>query len=271
MSSFTCTHPECHSKSFKRKGDLTRHQKLHEAQQRKFSCNARDCRKSFTRKDKLGDHIRAGHDEETVFTCPVPGCQVFLTKDTLSLHLGYKYARAFTYSDTNSYRQCPIPKCGFHLRLHRYGSPESIDALPRHIRDSHDIHVRKRFASLLANRGYHYETGSPFCPICPNANIFDSHTEFKEHVVDDHLGCFRIPNDSEPASKSYWYSPFYRYRMSDSGALWHKNADVRSGCRVYEAIPRILHEHRRTILSLWPDFAEYPVWEDITKCSNVHT
>ena len=49
------------------------------------------------------------------------------------------------------------------------------------------------------------------------------------------------------------------FRRVDANVVW--------GYRVYEAFPRALHEHRRTILSLWPGFKDYLVWADIENCS----
>jgi len=163
---------------------------------------------------------------------------------------------------TYQHRQCPLPKCSFLVRFRHWrlelDLPE-LDALQQHLLDSHDAEGRKRFASLLAHRGYHYETADVLCPVCPEINVFKTHAELKTHIVGSHFGCFRQTNAGE-------WTP-YKSEGFFGEAFWYRDANVPGGWRVYKASPSELHEHRRTILSLWPVFSEFPVWADIKECS----
>lgn len=56
---FPC--PNC-NKSFARRGDLSRHARLHDSRATRYSCPTQGCPREFLRKDKLADHRnRWGH------------------------------------------------------------------------------------------------------------------------------------------------------------------------------------------------------------------
>lgn len=230
-----CDHTKC-SKTFKRRGDLVRHQKLH-AGLRGFPCTAQECGFSFTRNDKLHDHIRAGHDCESLFACPRRNCSALLTRDVLPMHGGrYLLLRWF--------RQCPLPRCGFRVRT------SDLDNLQQHLLDSHDAKGRGRFASLLLDRGYDHASAGIVCPVCFDPKLITTHKDFEEHLVDNHCGTFR-----QYEQRDYWLTTMWYYV--------HLGKRER---RVYEGIPQGLRDHRRTILSLMPSFDSHPVWNDIKKC-----
>ncbi|KAF3052953.1 hypothetical protein E8E11_005355 [Didymella keratinophila] len=130
-----------------------------------------------------------------------------------------------------------------------------LDALQQDLLDTHDNKGRKRFASLLAQSGCHHETANVLCPVCLELNTLKTHEDFKEHLSHNHLGSFRLPDADEDTWSNYGCA--FRY----------KDANIPGGYRWYDAIPRKLHEHRRTILSLWPASSKYPVWADIQECS----
>lgn len=230
-SEYVCEHPRCSSKPFKRKGDLTRHKKLH-GQQREFHCTAQGCNFSFTRKDKLCDHRRAGHAAETLFACSNPACRMLLTKDILPLH----YASAEYY--LSRYRQCPLPKCNFRIRYRIHDPRLDLDELRDHMLNSHDLQGRMRFATYFLSRGYDPERIKMVCPICPDAGQFDTHEDIQTHFMNVH--CSDVPK----------------------GMSVFKWGELR-GCTVTDE----LRVHRRTILSLWPQFESHPVWNDIKSCS----
>lgn len=140
---FVCEYLQCGSKIFKRKGDLTRHQKLHNGK-RKFQCTVRDCRFSFSKNNKLLDHIRAGHDKR--YLC-LPETQLpgEFTSDILSLHV-------YQFGTLRPYRKLPIPKCSFCVRS------TTIDDIRQHLLEKHDVKGRKRSASFLHARGYDYKS-----------------------------------------------------------------------------------------------------------------
>lgn len=188
----SCDHSEC-SSVFKRKGDLTRHKKLH-GQTRNFRCMAQECRFSFTRNDKLMDHIRAGHDEEDLFACP--NCSMLLTRDILSLHRhGRPLHTSIDYSSLNRFRQCPLPRCNFRTRTSHSG----LDSLRDHLLKDHDPKGRKMYASLLASRGYDHESANIVCPICTEGTAFNEHKESDINSVRSLVGS-RIGQGSADAT-----------------------------------------------------------------------
>lgn len=233
---FFCDHPDCR-KAFKRKGDLTRHQKLHRGE-RSFTCTAQECRYSFTRKDKLVDHMRRGHDVDTLFTCPMVGCNIALTRDILNLHCLADYIKM------GGYRQCPLPKCNFRTRV------SALDALQRHSIERHDLKGRQRFAIILADHGYDYEFADVVCPVCPEGTVFGTHGEFQDHFLIHHcqhpsrLPEYELCNPTAESAELYLFNFI----------------------RECEAASDEIREHRRTILSLWPKFQCHPVWNDIRGC-----
>jgi hypothetical protein len=158
---WTCSVDGCSSRTYGRRTELLRHQKMHNAS-REYPCAAHDCprvgQRGFTRKDKLIDHMLAGHDEEALFACPTPGCAIGLTRDMLTLH---------TQQDTPAtklglYRICPMPRCSF--RIHAWRKP--LDELRIHIIEQHHQEGRKAYAGLLKSRGYEPVAVNIVCPLC---------------------------------------------------------------------------------------------------------
>ena len=240
-SEFVCHAPGCRLKSFKRRAELARHELKH-AGTRNFSCPGWDCSKAFTRKDKLVDHIRAGHDADALFVCSKPGCEETFTKDVLPLHI-----QEFAY--IQKYRKCPMPRCKFCIADVR---SQSLDVMQAHLLEEHDALGRKKFAGVLALGGYHYEDVKILCPICPGANFFEDHRDFYAHFLIQHRPGATSPSHDTLGSL---------YRGYGNRAATH-------ALREAQIIPDEVHEHCRTILSLWPDFEDHPVWDDVKRCSS---
>lgn len=244
IPAFYCDFSGCKRGSFpyKHKGDLNRHKKKSHKCERHFRCAALECNYSFTREDKLRDHIRAGHDDETLFACLEQDCQALLTRDLLIVHKGTRLSRG---SDTMStVRQCPLPKCSFRVRFGRFARVfPALDALQQHLLDCHDVKGRKRLAPLLEERGYHYESANVVCSVCPEFSDFETHEDFRVHFLLNHCLHPNMPTEGQlRAGERFWW-----------GLCETAGIDK-------------LREHRRTVLSLFPDFRSHPVWEDIERC-----
>ncbi|PPQ64633.1 hypothetical protein CVT24_008370 [Panaeolus cyanescens] len=115
----------CHS-YFKRKGDLTRHVKLHKGI-RSYVCEI--CEKPFSQQSGLKTHLNV-HSGEKPYACNFDGCPaVFGDPSSAARH------RKETHRRLGAYR-CPIPGCGssikrrsafaHHLRKHSL-DPDDCD------------------------------------------------------------------------------------------------------------------------------------------------
>lgn len=109
--------------------------------------------------------------------------------------------RDYRTSATVDCQQCPLPKRSFTIRLWRNDAP-GLDAFQEHLLKGRDIKGRKRFVSLLAQRGYHYETADVLGPICSEVRILKTHGNFNEHLIDGHFGSFRLFE----AGDDWWFS-----------------------------------------------------------------
>jgi hypothetical protein len=125
---FTCDVDGCTSKPFKRCGDLRRHSKKHDSQQR-YDCPALDCdrtgRRGFIRRDKLVDHMCDGHDDDTIFTCPM--CLSQLPRDLISVHR----PRDSDIMKLQERRTCPLPRCSFKVGWRYPWRPQRSEAQAR--------------------------------------------------------------------------------------------------------------------------------------------
>lgn len=234
--SFVCGNEGC-SKAFKRRADLNRHRQTH-VTQRKYVCPAQGCdrygARGFDRKDKLNDHMLAGHDDDTVFICPEPKCGMSLTRDLFSIHCTtYSLQR---YDSLKGYRTCPLPRCGFKV-YHKRG----LQTLETHILNDHEISGRANFARTLKDRGYDFQSSEVVCPMCTTDCRFSSHEEFADHFVDLHYPVLQVCPRHDP-----YCGKACRDRLDPN-----------------YVIPEEVTRHRRAILSLWPDFEECPVFDDI--------
>lgn len=229
----------CGSKTYQRRTELLRHQKKHNAS-RDYPCAAQRCRRvgqrGFTRKDKLIDHMLAGHDEDTLFACPSSGCVTSLTRDMLNLH---------SQQDTPAtrlglYRVCPMPRCSF--RIHAWRKP--LNELRCHVIEQHHQEGRKAYAGLLKGRGYEPVAVDVVCPLCLHAS--QSHEDFQVHLLTGHGGM---------SSKE----------LDDLGSI---NGNLQAPSLVVQqtlSANPLVPQERRVILSLWPQFECFPVWDDL-KC-----
>ncbi|KAH6612078.1 hypothetical protein C7974DRAFT_406973 [Boeremia exigua] len=238
-STWTCDADGCSTRTFKRRTELLRHQKKHDTT-REFTCAALHCRRTgkngFTRKDKLIDHMLAGHDEDTIFSCPSSGCTAGLTRDLLTLH---------TQQDTPAtklglYRVCPMPRCSF--RIHAWRKP--LDELRSHIIEEHHQKGRKTYAGVLKSRGYEPVAVDVVCPLCMHPS--QSHEDFQVHLVTAH-------GNMSPKALEEMGSINGNLQAPDLAVQQMMSADP------------LIQEERRAILSLWPQFESFPVWDDM-KC-----
>jgi hypothetical protein len=247
--SFTCDFQGCKSKtsSF---SDLRRHELTHDTKTW-YSCAAKDCsrkgKKGFYRKDKCIDHMIAAHDNDTLFTCQNDHyygnkCEgVLLTRDMMALH------RPISFHKFNGYRDCPLPKCPYRIYLGREG--KSLDAFQAHLISDHDAKGRENFAGCIRERGYDAATGEIICPACLGEARFSDHSSFYHHFLAAH---FHGPATGIAASDNI--PPCYV--SSQKNPAW-------KALRSCTFVPDEVRQWRRRILSLWPIFKYYPVWEDI--------
>lgn len=208
----------------------------------------------FTRKDKLVDHMRAGHDVDALFTCPKPDCETLFTIDILPLHV-----REFSYMQ--KHRKCPMPRCKFSIA--DVGS-KSLDILQIHLRDVHNTRGRKKFADVLAARGYHFEHAEIICPLCPDSTLFEHHEDFYKHFIVNHH-----PDVSKPfvdIVRSFENEPARLREVVPSLGRGYGNGNASRALRECKLVTDEIQIHCRTILSLWPDFEDHPVWNGFKSC-----
>ncbi|XPS79249.1 hypothetical protein M3J09_011235 [Ascochyta lentis] len=264
---FVCHVPRCRLKTFKRRAELTRHELTH-ANKRHFPCLAQDCKYAFTRKDKRVDHMRAGHDKETLFVCPTPNCLAVLTQDTLPLHV-----QQLAY--TQKHRSCPIPRCKLGLIV---GPQSSLDLLQDHLKNDHDARGRAKFVGLLLDRGYDHTSLQVICPVCPDNGGFDHHADFYRHFLIYHIpkdaSCPLCPGKGamspEEVEIHYQHQKYdveqHTTKALPTMAQGYGNGIACKALRSCEVVPEEVRKHCRTVLSLWPDFEDHPVWSDIKGC-----
>jgi len=252
-TTFICDAEGCHSQPFKRRGDLTRHSRIHGSQQR-YDCSAQGCdrhgTRGFTRKDKLVDHMLAGHDDDILFTCPL--CKESLTRDLTSVHHEDRLeGSTYQQKRLDSYRTSPVPRCSYKLSVgsywYRTTSTRSLARMQAHLLAKHDLKARTHFTNLLGRRGYHAESGGILCPVCPGNPHFPSEQGFGAHFMQIHF--------IGPACSVH----------ADGKCFENHSTDPCSHLLRCTFIPDEVREHRRTILRMLPEFRHYPVWGDI-KC-----
>jgi hypothetical protein len=249
---FTCDVADCSAGPYKRIGDLKRHNKKHGTQQ-VYDCSAVDCNRTgtrgFTRKDKLVDHMLAGHDEDEMFSCPK--CGVKLSRDMFAMHDRMYHS---TSALLGSYRTCPLPRCSFKVNVssNSWIAKEKLtklDMMQHHLLEKHDGKARAHYPNLMEQRGYDARTCEVVCPVCTSNRRFSGHKEFAEHFMQTH---FHGPACEEHVNGSCSETCISR------GPFW-----LLKQCT---CVPVEVHQHRRTILRIWPGLGNYPVFEDI-KCS----
>jgi hypothetical protein len=251
--SFTCDFQGCKSKTFSSKADLRRHKLTHDTKTW-YSCAAKDCsrkgKKGFYREDKCVDHMIAAHDNDTLYACPddhygrAKCGGAILTRDVIAVHAK---GTDRTLSHLNEYRDCPLPKCPYRIYLGRKG--KSLDAFQAHLIGDHEAKGRENFARCIRERGYDAVTGDIICPACPGDARFADHSSFYHHFFADH---FHGPATGINASNNIPPCLVFGQGYISIIAL--------ESCTF---VPVEVRQCRRTILSLWPIFKFYPVWEDI--------
>ncbi|CAO2648718.1 Nn.00g096670.m01.CDS01 [Neocucurbitaria sp. VM-36] len=238
----------CNLKTFNRKADLERHMRKHEGKT-DYPCLAVGCKRTgsraFTRPDKLKAHIIAGHHDEDVFQCNETDCDVQLSRDLFALHVFIHCHIHRIFWSMRYIRKCPIPKCPFWLK-----TSKGLGLLQAHLLEKHDATGRATFAGLLKQAGYDPGTAEVLCPICPANNRFARHEEFHAHFYQCHFVGPECVNHTDA-----WCSDACFGRKS----IWRLTEST--------IVPNESRQHRRAILSIWPEFQYAPVWNDI-KCQS---
>ncbi|PVH95348.1 hypothetical protein DM02DRAFT_731933 [Periconia macrospinosa] len=259
--SYQCDFTGCKSKrSFKRVSELNRHKKIHD--RKLFPCPAVECGRigdrAFPREDKLRDHIVAGHDAEDRFLCLIPRCACGLsfTKDIMGVHHD---GLSSPFSTLRYHRSCPFEKCPERFTLNRlshfprYHLVESkYSRIRTHISQEHTLESRTKFATLIHAHGYHHSTLEVLCPVCPNQSVFQNVLDFYYHFLEIHchVGDARVIADALQIYQQY-------------SREWFREHNLYKLLRQCTDFSDEIHQNRRTILRLWPEFIEHPVWDDI--------
>ncbi|KAF2790726.1 hypothetical protein K505DRAFT_377320 [Melanomma pulvis-pyrius CBS 109.77] len=248
---FKCDFRGCKSKPCATAGDLRRHKRKHDDTKERYSCMAHDCprkgKNGFYREDKLTDHIIAAHDNDTLFTCPdqhySSNCSgKVYSRDIMALHYQASVWGRNCMTKVNGYRDCPLPKCPYRIYLAR--RDRSLDPLQRHLVEHHDSKGRANFAGRILGRGYDAMTGEIVCPVCLEKANFSDHSKFYHHFFEAHYQGPPIEIEATTTISSY-RDPVWSLILPGTFV----SGEVR--------------QCRRTILSLWPDFKFYPVWDDV--------
>ncbi|KAJ4380019.1 hypothetical protein N0V86_004326 [Didymella sp. IMI 355093] len=141
---------------------------------------------------------------------------------------------------------------------------KSLDNLQVHLREVHDTRGRKKFADVLAARGYHFEHAEILCPLCPDCTLFEYHEEFYKHFVVDHR-----PDVSEPfvdIVESFEKDQRQTRKIFPSLHRGYGNGNALRALRECKLVTDEVKVHCRTILSLWPDFEDHAVWSSFKGC-----
>lgn len=232
---FKCTVEGCKAKPFTRMSELQRHRGKHS--RHRYSCPAQGCNRSgvkgFYRLDKLRDHMLAGHDDDTPCTCPY----------------------------------CSLSECDSEQR----GTSQTLT------RDILLVHLYHRGDIL----GIKYVNNSRCCPIprCP-FRIFLGHFPSMGILKLDALQLHLLEHDQKgranfktkvrergydvvtgdvicPMCKAKFQHPGHSKFVNHLGQVHSFSGP--------DSAPEEVHPHRRTILSLWPQFEYSSIWGDI-KC-----
>ncbi|KAJ4340454.1 hypothetical protein N0V87_002438 [Didymella glomerata] len=140
----------------------------------------------------------------------------------------------------------------------------SLDNLQAHLREAHDTRGRQKFADTLATRGYNFEHAEVICPLCPEASLFKCHEDFCEHFVVEHC-----PDVSERFIDIENFDEQGEMRMKEvfpSLFRGYGNGNTLRAMRECKVVTDEVRIHCRTILSLWPDFEDHPVWGSLKTC-----
>jgi hypothetical protein len=187
------------------------------------------------------------HDDDTLFSCLQ--CNAQFTKDIFLMH-----TKEMDIARLCHYRQCPFPICGFRVRWKPLVTG-CLDSLKQHLLEKHNIKQRDLIAGQLKRIGYNATTCNIICPICPPPCQFVTHEDFYQHFMQNHF--------HGPACGVHGDGPC---SMGAAGELDTTTCDEQEDLRRLPQctwIPDEVRLYRRQILSLWPSFSEYPVWDDI--------
>jgi hypothetical protein len=258
---FHCNFSGCTSRPFKRRGDLKRH-RLGHTSEIQWSCPAEDCSRTgsngFERLDKLMDHVLGGHKRETHFRCPVGGegsCgmphQTF-PRDLAAIHAHIHHDQVSKILHrSNGHRDCPILRCPFRINTFK---ESTLDGFQLHLVTEHSPRVRADHTSLIGSRGYDAATGNVVCPICTKHFQYPGHFAFYCHLFDVHL---HVPVLWEASKRDINSDRSFNHIAS----MGRRSIHIHLMMRGYAT--KEIHQHQRTILSLWPLFEAYSVFDKI--------
>jgi hypothetical protein len=122
----------------------------------------------------------------------------------------------------------------------------NLDDMSTHI-SQHSLKTRQSYFTRIRAQGYDASTGDVICPMCPEHCSFPDHGKFYLHFF-----------------KAHYHGPEFR----EIGALDSKSRSldwkvIKDALKECTFVPPEVYQHRHTLLSLWPVFGYYPVWQDI--------
>lgn len=265
-----CDVEGCHAGPYGRHAELQRH-KQQKHMEPCFPCTAVGCsrigKRAFAREDKLKDHIVAGHSPDTTFRCP-KACSKVLTRDLMVIHS----PRNNAWTSVEKIRACPMPKCPFRVNV--LGKKvHHMDDLIVHMQQNHDNNIRSKHKTIISKRGYDSATGYIMCPICsPQAPHFAKHEDFYQHVLQTHMqNNWSLDPDQVKLIVSNMFFSWGDYGYHALANKMYRDFGYYTYCRLvwwfdHAQVPDEVKEHRLVLLSLWPVFCYFPIWDDVKYC-----
>lgn len=267
-----CDVEGCNAGPYGRHAELQRHKQQKHMEPR-FPCTAIGCgrtgKRAFPRVDKLKDHIVAGHSLDTKFRCP-KACSQVLTRDLMVIHAPSDLA----WPSVEKIRACPMPKCPFRVNV--IGKKvHQMDDLIVHLQQEHDNNNRSKHKTMISKRGYDSATGYITCPIClPLVVHFSKHVDFYQHVFQAHMQSIQPLNDDQMkllTSHEFFFRRHYNIRHIKLLTRSYRACGVSVRFQLEEwfedaQVPDEVKNHRLVLLSLWPIFCYFPVWDDVEYC-----
>lgn len=252
---FACSHPGCRSKPFKRRGDLNRHVRGHNPQQR-LTCPARDCKSACNRPDKLYDHVNNVHSEETEIACRIPGCEFTSSGALLTLHMK-NHPRGWLDGDQRVYSkalqkgsetvQCPVMGCSV-----KSSRPEFPAHLLTYEQKEIDP-VRQRIIVL----GIDPNTRGIICPLVSCRAILLDLDEFHWHLVS------HLVNDVDVGCLVQLRSECVRGRYAWAGKPCELYGIVAAQMQISTIDLAEIREHRVQLLRLCPCIGITNLYDDV--------